>query len=680
MRSPSKQSKPGEPKPFSLRDCIWRPSQAVDPELCKPFATLQVTIERAFGLVAADVTTSDPYCKLLVNGIETGFSTQEVRATLAPVWNQAFEIPIYHPQDIFTITVYDKDFGTSLGELDVLGLDDDFLGWVDFPVVKLPHNKSVHGWFALSPEHHFSDSLAGRKRKAFVQNGHQSAGHLHLSMTLSILHPRDEAFALMLPVPHCGEDLPSLDMVSIFDTYTELKAEERLWHEAFMRLYLAFPKDPWVDTAVAVFLVWTPKFLPCIICFGSACLTWKAWLDAVRKKRDENPGGLALHMAMSATEAITKTHRAAQEHAKVRRERMNLFLPRCCKRKARPGGSCGCVPSNTNAQLAALERKRENDTKLGIREPLLNGVSSAEILNGVSPSEIVALAPKATPQPCESPRSLRNPGLTTVQVRSLRYTRTEEEEKEDQATHELGTKLEMVQPFIRGKERVEMRKIQKVLADVTEHVGAIQDFVAEDHNLFTMALGLTVSTIVLFVLHTWIGVILQVGLTLVIIVALLSDTVIGRFLHAACAWSSIVVRRHQLHFHIALGKTESGSHHVHKELSRHMTALHMEPHEPSEHVFHARGHAHELVKKNYVEPTWCYGCGGFLWGISYQGYQCRWCYRNVCKACAEHARDTETGPRDCDVDRPPGWEETASIFSESTCMSSTNQFESYRGK
>jgi len=213
--------------------------------------------------------------------------------------------------------------------------------------------------------------------------------------------------------------------------------------------------------------------------------------------------------------------------------------------------------------------------------------------------------------------------------------KSEAEEKQDQATHDLGIKLAAIQPLIQGKDRLDMRRAQKVLVDVTEQLDKLQELVDEEGNLFLVALALSLTSIILAVIQKWIGFIIQVCLTVTICVALLSKTIPGRVISGSIVLLSLSLSRRKLHFHIALGKDGEDSHKVQKEVARTLVALDGKPHRPSQDPRIQKGHPHQLVRKNYLEPTWCDFCGGFFWGLTLQGHQCKWCYRNRTKSAPD---------------------------------------------
>merc|ERR1712118_488393 len=50
---------------------------------------------------------------------------------------------------------------------------------------------------------------------------------------------------------------------------------------------------------------------------------------------------------------------------------------------------------------------------------------------------------------------------------------------------------------------------------------------------------------------------------------------------------------------------------------------------------------HNFVEVTYTKPTWCRGCGTFLWGIAKQGMSCTGCGRNLCRSCASKNTELE---------------------------------------
>jgi hypothetical protein len=92
---------------------------------------LYLTIVRCTGLVAADLTTSDPYVDISCNG--TNVQSSVKWQNLNPEYYESFEIDVTNPAAMVTIKVMDKDFFGS----------DEFLGQIQFRVGNFADGK-VH--------------------------------------------------------------------------------------------------------------------------------------------------------------------------------------------------------------------------------------------------------------------------------------------------------------------------------------------------------------------------------------------------------------------------------------------------------------------------------------------------------------------------------------------------------
>lgn len=131
-----------------------------------------------------------------------------------------------------------------------------------------------------------------------------------------------------------------------------------------------------------------------------------------------------------------------------------------------------------------------------------------------------------------SSKSLDVAAQARLKHQHARLEKTAEDEKEEKAIHKLGESLSNLTPLVPGKDKIDMRRIQKVLADATEQVETINDFVDEESHLFLVFMMLTLAAVFFGLVHAWTGVALQVILTVVICGALLKETILGRFLIA----------------------------------------------------------------------------------------------------------------------------------------------------
>jgi len=618
--------------PFSKWRCLWSPSKAIDPTISEPYAVLEVKIERGFGLVASDITTSDPYCKLELNGQLTGHVTETIRQTLAPYWekNQPFQVPIYHPLSIFSISVYDRDFGTALGDMDLLGLDDDFIGFLDLHIAKLPHNKKLHGWFELESSESYADSVLARKYK----DSKYGCGSLLLELEMKVSTETSEVFALALPKPPEGHGLPALDMVAMFDHYADLKqyaADVCEKIQAAKDLVERFPHNRWALLIIAVFFVWNPSFLPAVIIFITDCAAWKLWFAALKIKRQRNGWGFCTSVCKSVTNAVRECHEWI----------------------------CTGYISIPHA------RKNSPD---GIRQPLLDGDKSFGVssLRDSSPHSrsraIVSSDKHAQPDKAGQPNLARS--MTP----------------KHQQAHDMGTALSNLKPFMSGENKMDIRRVQKFMTVSSENVEVLDALMYEDAKLLILSVVLILLAIVLFGVHVWTGTSVQVVLTALICYAALKDCMVVRFLRGIVLHFSLRAKRRGVHYSIEEKRRKSGLTKVDKHTMRHLANIDMlhcwercRRRRTKQVEFKTGiGHPHALVRTSYAELTWCDGCGRFLWGISKQGSQCRWCQQNFCKACSVDA-SSENGPRNCDAevtDAPSSNNEADDTMSQTSATSS----------
>jgi Ca2+-dependent lipid-binding protein len=97
---------------------------------------LTITVHRADSLPVADVTTSDPYVVVKINGVHIR-RTRTIEKNLNPVWDESFDYPLSSTSPLLLkFEVYDTDKNK----------DDDILGYFeislnDFPVQEI-HEQS----------------------------------------------------------------------------------------------------------------------------------------------------------------------------------------------------------------------------------------------------------------------------------------------------------------------------------------------------------------------------------------------------------------------------------------------------------------------------------------------------------------------------------------------------------
>mmetsp|Transcript_58137 Transcript_58137/g.109552 ORF Transcript_58137/g.109552 Transcript_58137/m.109552 type:complete len:691 (+) Transcript_58137:54-2126(+) len=190
MKHEDADGKPIERLPFSPLRCIMQTRLAANSERCKPYAMLELKIVQARGLLAKDFNgKSDPYVFLEFNGKRLPLKTKVRKATLAPKWDETFNLEVFQPRSVCRLRLYDEDRLKYH-----FGYDGDALGFVDLSIGVLPINKKVIGWVPVNPPSHDDDE----------------AGEIYLELCLKVEHREHEFFALLLGPP-CHE-FPPLDL------------------------------------------------------------------------------------------------------------------------------------------------------------------------------------------------------------------------------------------------------------------------------------------------------------------------------------------------------------------------------------------------------------------------------------------------------------------------------------
>ena len=101
---------------------------------------LYLTIVRCRYLNAMDLSTSDPYCEIICNGMS--LQTSVKWANLNPEFHESFEIDVTNPSATVNIVVKDKDY---LGS-------DDFMGQIQLPLSDFEDGKEHAGTYQLLGE------------------------------------------------------------------------------------------------------------------------------------------------------------------------------------------------------------------------------------------------------------------------------------------------------------------------------------------------------------------------------------------------------------------------------------------------------------------------------------------------------------------------------------------------
>eukprot|EP00930_Biecheleria_cincta_P039321 TRINITY_DN27041_c0_g1_i2.p1 TRINITY_DN27041_c0_g1~~TRINITY_DN27041_c0_g1_i2.p1 ORF type:complete len:574 (+),score=114.50 TRINITY_DN27041_c0_g1_i2:30-1751(+) len=277
---------PSTPRRFSPWLCLVAPDAAADEKVAEPYAVLEITLDRARGLAAADANgLSDPYVSLLLNNQDLGLRTKSCSCTLAPVWQTSFKIPVYRPHSVLTLAIHDEDFGTGkeLGLAgSILGLSDDLIGYVDISLIRLQPNKVISGWFSvLEPSGHL-DNVSARLDAYGKGVRPRLSGEIALELTLHVTKPSHEFFACCLGPPCLGQPLPELDLESLFSDILALtkrleaeRCSSALW-------------------GTAILLLWHPEYLlPLLLIALAALLAAGFAIPGASQQQQQLQGGSA---------------------------------------------------------------------------------------------------------------------------------------------------------------------------------------------------------------------------------------------------------------------------------------------------------------------------------------------------------------------------------------------------
>eukprot|EP00929_Paragymnodinium_shiwhaense_P114339 TRINITY_DN8269_c0_g1_i2.p1 TRINITY_DN8269_c0_g1~~TRINITY_DN8269_c0_g1_i2.p1 ORF type:complete len:543 (-),score=103.58 TRINITY_DN8269_c0_g1_i2:397-2025(-) len=276
-----------ERHPFARFHCIWDGHTGGNHNLARPFAKLHVVLDRAIEVIAADVTGfSDPFVVFDINGQKaTQKRSVTKRQTLAPTWREEFVFDVHHPQSVLTMTVWDEDFGTTFKTVDLLGLDDDLIGFLDVRLDSLPLNEWVSGWFPLGHPDSHEETIT---RRIVAGPSDKYAGDVRLMMRLegSLL---DEMSALCLLTPDLGVAYPSLDLGEVVTKGLALQEKANWWADTSYDLLRDMLHWPIPLLVVLLALTWNPYMLlpAAITCLPLALLAmrYEAYLKIRRKQK-----------------------------------------------------------------------------------------------------------------------------------------------------------------------------------------------------------------------------------------------------------------------------------------------------------------------------------------------------------------------------------------------------------
>eukprot|EP00929_Paragymnodinium_shiwhaense_P035191 TRINITY_DN19031_c0_g1_i1.p1 TRINITY_DN19031_c0_g1~~TRINITY_DN19031_c0_g1_i1.p1 ORF type:complete len:682 (-),score=46.34 TRINITY_DN19031_c0_g1_i1:151-2196(-) len=240
--------------PFSRLDCICDGRRGTEANTHRPYARCHVFLDRAIEIAAGDVTgLSDAYALLDVNGHRDRCQRSTTKShTLSPVWRECFTFDVHHPRSVLCLILYDEDFGTELGGTDLLGMDDDILGFVDIRLDCLPVNEWVSAWFPLSHVDDHHDCIHGRLQK---DRSSKYAGQVRLEIKLECV-PQDEFFAWFLMPVHMGHDNPPLDLAELLADLWTLASTCKWWYRAACTVHYRCMTFPLLLVTVFLFIVY----------------------------------------------------------------------------------------------------------------------------------------------------------------------------------------------------------------------------------------------------------------------------------------------------------------------------------------------------------------------------------------------------------------------------------------
>jgi len=275
--------------PFRRWRCLCNPRAALDPEQCEAYTKITIKIERARCLPQTEVMdTSDPYATVAIDG-KVAARTQTMHRTHAPWWNETHVLDIRHPLSVLNICVWDSDYGTNMQGFDMLGTDDDLLGWLDLPMKTMPQGRWVGGWFRLLPESEFRDTVAGRMKNTpqYTQKPPEICVYLKLEKSRFM----DDLFALCLPYPDHGHGCPPLDLMRLdqevriaLSTLSMLGqlAQDTIekWLSSWWMADITWP------VLIVLILVWFPSYLVPFIVMVLVCIILMAFAhrEKIRQK------------------------------------------------------------------------------------------------------------------------------------------------------------------------------------------------------------------------------------------------------------------------------------------------------------------------------------------------------------------------------------------------------------
>eukprot|EP00931_Biecheleriopsis_adriatica_P008897 TRINITY_DN110030_c0_g1_i1.p1 TRINITY_DN110030_c0_g1~~TRINITY_DN110030_c0_g1_i1.p1 ORF type:complete len:823 (+),score=166.14 TRINITY_DN110030_c0_g1_i1:170-2638(+) len=267
-------------EPFSRLVALLRPFQAVDAKRTLPFATLDVTIQKAGRLSAF----GSNYCALDLNNQHTYLSTS-LQSGAQPEWGETFTLGIYHPLSTLTVRIYDSFSGLT-------GLvEDNLLGYVDIDLNDFVCNEWREAVLKLKQGSGFINDLSARESREHEERTQgEDAGDLHVALRLQC-EISNRFFAMWLPKPNLGTGLQPLDLSRLLEEIMCLSKQIDFYVQRlttfFLDLFLwrSIWRTVWVLVLVS-YMIWHPwSLLP-----GLLLLTCYILLCGHPKMTDRNTG------------------------------------------------------------------------------------------------------------------------------------------------------------------------------------------------------------------------------------------------------------------------------------------------------------------------------------------------------------------------------------------------------
>lgn len=269
--------------PFSRARCVLNPYHAMDGEKVEPFARLEVFVERARRLVAADLNgRSDPYVVLSMDDSDPLAQTKCVKSTLAPVWNEKFVLDVFHPHSILWLKVFDWDVKVLSS---VTGMEDAFLGSVDVHLARLPFNEEVVGWWDVS---HPEAESKKHEDHPDAPPRDDYAGSVRIGLLLKCPNPRDEFYASCLHPPKVATNFfGKVDMGELFRKTVKIAMAAQACFEGFQTSWQRIVDSPFgvfrhiLLWFLGVVVVWNPSWaLPTLLYTLGAAMWFAIALSA----------------------------------------------------------------------------------------------------------------------------------------------------------------------------------------------------------------------------------------------------------------------------------------------------------------------------------------------------------------------------------------------------------------